>query len=110
MTENLHRILNSRGVLAQNSLSTVSVDNRGQSVVSGSSHYLPFTLSQDILETETPFETPSCTDFSVMLAQAIDKHREDTLRQSGERQSTSQDPANLNAIAKLLQRRIQLFN
>jgi hypothetical protein len=100
MTGNLHRILNSRGVLAQDSMSNMSVDNRRQSVGSGSSHYLPLSLSQDILVTETPFETPMCTDFSVILARAIDKHREDALSPSGEQDIKSQDLANLNAIAE----------
>jgi hypothetical protein len=99
MTGNLHRILNSRGMLAQD-LSNMIVDNRRQSVVSGSSHYLPLSLSQNILETETPLETPTCTDFSVMLAQAIDKHRDDALSKSGQQKFTSQELANLNDIAE----------
>jgi hypothetical protein len=95
MMGNLHRILNSRGVLAQDSLSTVSLDNRGQKEFGGSSHYLPF------LKTETPLETPTCTDFSVMLAQAIDKHRDDALSKSGQHQKfTSQELANLNDITE----------
>ena len=85
MTGNIHRMLNSRGVLA---------DNRGQNEVGGSSHYLPF------LKTETPLETPSCKEFGVMLAQTIDKHREDALNKSGEQKFTSQELANINDIAE----------
>ena len=85
MTGNIHRMLNSRGVLA---------DNRGQNEVGGISHYLPF------LKTETPLETPSCKEFGVMLAQTIDKHREDALSKSGEQKFTSQELANINDIAE----------
>ena len=85
MTGNIHRMLNSRGVLA---------DNRGQNEVGGNSHYLPF------LKTETPLETPSCKEFGVMLGQTIDKHREDALSKSGEQKFTSQELANINDIAE----------